>query len=86
MEKKRRFKVRGLVSHQTPEGSYYLSERDYLMKKFNSGDISAPELKKLVNFLLIEKRKTHVLITIWGKTLNLTIEEYEEHYAPYLKK
>ena len=79
-------KTTGLVSHATPNGKARLSEREILHKKFTNGDITKEELRKYVNFLMIEKKtktaETTVTVKYGGKTMVLTIEEYNLYYKP----
>lgn len=77
-----RTKTKGLVYHAQPEIPLYrMGERELLMKKFNDGNINKEELRRLVNFLLIEKKTPHtVTVEIWGKKLTLTMEEYDKHF------
>lgn len=83
---RQRTKTKGLVSHATPDGKAKLSEREILHKKYTKGDITKEELRKYVNFLMIEKKfktmETTVTIKFGGKTMILTVEEYNKYYKP----
>lgn len=83
MAKRNRTKMNGLVYHAQPDLPLFrMGEREYLMRKFNNSTISKEELRKLVNFLLIEKKTppTTVTVEIWGRKIRMTIEEYNEHF------
>lgn len=82
MSKRNRTKMNGLVYHAQPRIPLFrMGEREYLMRKFNNSTISKEELRKLVNFLLIEKKApTHITVEIWGRKISMTIEEYNEHF------
>ena len=82
MAKRSRTKMNGLVYHAQPRIPLYrMGEREILMRKFNNNSITEPELRKLVNFLLVEKRApTHITVEIWGRKISMTIEEYNEHF------
>ena len=83
-----RTKTAGLVTHATPNGRAKLSEREILHKKYLNGTISKEELRKYVNFLMIEKSlktpktKTTITVKFGGKSIELTIEEYNKYYKP----
>ena len=83
---RRRTKTLGLISHNTPDGKSFVSEREVLHKKYMEGNITKEELHKYVNFLIIEKKhktaETTVTIKFGGKTMVLTIEEYNRYYKP----
>lgn len=56
MEKKRqRFKTNGLVVHAF-EGKFMSSEENRLQKKFDKGEITTEELRKLASFIAIRKK------------------------------
>ena len=82
MAKRSRTKMNGLVYHAQPRIPLYrMGEREILMKKFNDNSITESELRKLVNFLLVEKKTpTHITVEIWGRKISMTIEEYNEHF------
>lgn len=82
MAKRNRTKMSGLVYHAQPRTPLYrMGEREILMKKFNNNSITEPELRKLANFLLAEKKApTHITVEIWGRKVSMTIEEYNEHF------
>lgn len=81
MAKRSRTKMNGLVYHAQPRIPLYrMGEREILMRKFNNNSITEPELRKLVNFLLVEKTPTHITVEIWGRKISMTIEEYNEHF------
>lgn len=82
MAKRSRTKMNGLVYHAQPEIPLYrMGEREILMRKFNDNSITESELRKLVNFLLVEKKApTHITVEIWGRKISMTIEEYNEHF------
>ena len=83
---RQRTKTSGLVSHNTPDGKSNVSERERLHKKFVNGEITKEELRKYVSFLMIEKKtkivETTITIKFGGKTMVLTIEEYNKYYKP----
>ena len=82
MAKRSRTKMNGLVYHAQPEIPLFrMGEREYLMRKFSNSTISKEELRKLVNFLLIEKKtpSTTVTVEMWGRKLTLTVEEYNKY-------
>lgn len=81
MAKRSRTKMNGLVYHAQPRIPLYrMGEREILMRKFNNSTINKEELRKLVNFLLVEKAPTHIEMEIWGRKISMTIEEYNEHF------
>lgn len=82
MAKRNRTKMNGLVYHAQPRIPLYrMGEREILMRKFNDNSITEPELRKLVNFLLVEKNTSPtVTVEVWGRKLTLTVEEYNEHF------
>lgn len=75
---RQRTKMSGLVSHTTPKYSR-LSESAILEKKFNSGNITKEELKKLASFMVI-KKKTTVVKTIEVVKLKVKHIEKQQHY------
>lgn len=83
---RQRTKITGLISHVTPDGKAKLSEKEILRRKFNKGNITKEELRKYVNFLMLEKKagiaETTVTVKFGGKTMVLTIEEYNTYYKP----
>ena len=80
MAKRSRTKMNGLVYHAQPSRPLYrMGEREILMRKFRNNNITEPELRKLVNFLLVEKKSsTNITVEIWGRKINMTIEEIKE--------
>lgn len=56
---RKRTKMSGLVSHTTPEYSR-MSEESKLLKKFECGNITKEELKKLASFMVVRKKTTVV--------------------------
>lgn len=83
---RQRTKTTGLIFHVTPNGKAKLSEQEILRRKFNKGDLTKDELRKYVNFLMIEKKaktiETTITVKFGGKTMVLTIEEYNTYYKP----
>ena len=78
-------KTSGLIFHAKSNGTVNLSEREILYKKFVRGIITKDELRKYVNFLIIERnsrRKTTVTVKFGGKAMVLTMEEYNKYYVP----
>lgn len=75
-----------VISHATPNGKMQFGEKEKLRKKFENGDITKDELKKYVNFLMLEKKvnvaSTKITIKFCGKTMVLTMEEYNKYYKP----
>ena len=74
-------KMSGLVISVTPDGKTKMGERDRLMIQFKNNTLTPVNKKRLLNFLIIEKRKPKyhlVPITFNGKTkmVRLTREEY----------
>lgn len=78
MEKKRqRFKTNGLVVHAF-EGKFMSSEENRLQKKFDRGDITTEELRKLASFIAIHKKscKEEKQETVIPKTTFRSVEIY----------
>lgn len=81
MAKRSKTKMNGLVYHAQPRIPLYrMGEREILMRKFNDNSITEPELRKLVNFLLVEKKTPTITVEIFGRKISMTIEEYNEHF------
>ena len=77
---RKKTKTTGLVSHATPDSSLYMGERDKLVRKFNQGNITEEELRKLSFFTLQEKKSskntpedksTMVIVMFIGKTIRI---------------
>jgi hypothetical protein len=75
MKKRTRTNMRGLVSHSTPEYSR-MSEESILRKKFQNGDITKEELRKLASFMVITKPKVEVEVEIKVKMQYIEKEQY----------
>lgn len=98
MKRKRiKTKMNGLISHNTSDGKSRLSRNEVLKKKFNSGTITKEELKTLcmitrntkiitingdISFDIPQSEKKYITIRIFGKNMQLTMEEYRNHYVP----
>lgn len=82
---RRRTKMSGLVSHTEPTGFSRMGEREVLKKKFDAGVITEVELRKLVTFLVIEKKVTQdtVTIKVWGKKLTISKADYNKYCKDY---
>ena len=82
---RRRTKMSGLVSHTEPTGFSRMGEREVLKKKFDAGVITEVELRKLVTFLVIEKKVTQETVTIrvWGKKLIISKADYNKYCKDY---
>lgn len=52
---RKRFKTNGLVVHAS-DGRFISSEENKLQKKFDRGDITTEELRKLASFMAIRKK------------------------------
>lgn len=82
---RRRTKMVGLVSHTEPTGFSRMGEREVLKKKFDAGVITEVELRKLVTFLVVEKKVTQETVTIrvWGKKLIISKADYNKYCKDY---
>lgn len=88
---------RTICSHATPDGKAVMGEREKLRKKFDSGNITSEELwsycmfmhssrpnftvKGEVSFDIPETKKTFKTIKVWGKEIQVSIEEHRIHCA-----
>ena len=77
--------IKLIVTQATPDGKTKIGERDRLFNQFKSGNISPINLKRLVTFMVIEKSRKPSTMTIHygGRTMELTIEEYNRYKEAY---
>ena len=70
----------GLLWHSSAKVST-MSRESVLKKKFDKGDITTEELREYASLLAVTKAKPKqsYIITVWGKLIEVTKEEYENH-------
>ena len=74
-----------ICSHSEPNGASKIGRREQLKKKFQSGNITAEELREYATFVANSKRQTPttVIVTIWGKKQYISYNEYKTRYEEY---
>lgn len=77
---RQRTKTLALCSHTTPSNSY-MSKEEVLKKKFQSGNISAEELREYAEIkAAYKKAPTSVVVFVWGKPMTISYNEYIRYY------
>ena len=83
---RQRFKL-NCVSHTIPTGKSLFGRREWLLRKFNSGDITPDELRELadlnVRALSVKRPQPKAVITmVFSRETTVSIEEFEQYYKP----
>lgn len=79
-----RIKV-AICSHSNPNGTSKMGRREQLRKKFQSGNITAEELREYATFVANSKRQTPttIIVKVWGKKQYIPYSEYKARYEEY---
>lgn len=68
-----------------PNGKSHLGRVTILKKKFESAEISTEELREYACLIAYSERievKTTTTITVWGKKMTISLEEYKTYCMP----